>query len=127
MNGAEDKLFAQIAAKKNFKSGPGASADEIDAAQDALGLEFPWEYRAFLAQFSYASWFGHFVTGIVDHDTYGVVSHTEFEREAGRCPDSAIVLDTDFLMYCRDPDEPFIKGAGESFRDFRSWLSYKVS
>lgn len=127
MNNEKDKLFIEMESSKGFESGSGSTAEEIDAAQTALGVEFPWEYRAFLAQYSYASWFGHFVTGITDHGTYGVVSHTQYERDEGRCPKSAIVLDTDSLMFCRDPDDILITRPPDKFRDFRGWLRSKLS
>ena len=131
----EEQLH-ELSKVKDFECGNGATAGEIETAENELGVKFPYEYRAFLAQFSYASWFGHYIAGIKDSVNYGIVKGTQYHRERRECPQNAVVLDTDFLMFCEDSSNPGkvmnILGSVTSYEtqewdSFSEYLAYKLS
>jgi len=132
-------LFDDLRRGENFKCGVGATEEEITAAEKALGVRFTEDYRMFLSEFSYASWFGHFVCGISENTQYNVVDATLYERSVthgGRkFPDYCIALDTDCIMFCEPSNNAgqimtFMTGVTpeERFRwgDLWAFLRYKI-
>lgn len=59
-----------------------ATPEQIDAAQEALGLAFSDEYRAYLLAYGSACVGGHELTGLCDSKRLSVVAVTQDWREA---------------------------------------------
>lgn len=63
-----------------FRAASGASPEQIEEAERALGLQFADEYKAYLAAFGFASANGHELTGISKSPRLNVVEVTRAER-----------------------------------------------
>lgn len=54
---------------------------EVEAAEKELGIKFAEDYRDYLLNFSYFSYFKLELTGIVNNSAFNVVDITKLERE----------------------------------------------
>ncbi|HEX2750842.1 MAG TPA: SMI1/KNR4 family protein [Verrucomicrobiales bacterium] len=125
----------KLACIKKVELGPPATQEQITEAENRLKVEFPEEYREFLGRYSYALWDGNYVAGISESKTLSTVLATEYRRRLGRCPVTAIVLDTDYVMFCNPSptylitNSPSVASPDECFEwtSFFDWLQYKMS
>src|SRR5215831_8459526 len=60
-----EQLFPRMEAKKRFRAGSGVSEEQMRAIESSLQIELPNSYRLFLAKYSWASWFGQSIYGVV--------------------------------------------------------------
>ena len=91
---------------------PGASEESILAAEAALGVKFPSDFRRYLAKWGNLGWFGQEFCGIVDDNAAsgwpGVVIATQDVRENGALPENYVVIvneDGDEYI-CVDVNQP---------------------
>lgn len=91
---------------------PGASEESISAAEAALGVKFPSDFRRYLAKWGNLGWDGVENYGIVDDNPnakyQNVVSGTQYVREEGGLPENYVVLvneDGDEYI-CVDVNQP---------------------
>lgn len=75
-----DNLIELLTGFDDFCCLQGASIEQIDAAEQSLGLHFSSEYRDYLSQFGVASADGHEFTGLCSASRLNVVIVTEKER-----------------------------------------------
>lgn len=61
--------------------GSGTTSEEIEKAEEKLGLKFSKEYREYLSEFGIGAYDGHEFTGISDIKRLDVVTVTEDERK----------------------------------------------
>lgn len=91
---------------------PGASEESILAAEAALGVKFPSDFRRYLAKWGNLGWDGVEICGIVDDDAAsgwpGLVFATQDVRENGALPENYVVIvDEDGDEYiCVDVNQP---------------------
>ena len=72
-----------IADLQSLRSSGGASEEEITAAENALGLKFAPDYRAYVAQYGVISARGIELSGVAPVARLNVVNMTMTERECG--------------------------------------------
>ena len=91
---------------------PGASEESILAAEAALGVKFPSDFRRYLAKWSALGWDGVEFFGIVDDNPNAnysnVVLETQYVRENGALPENYVVIvseDGDEYI-CVDVNQP---------------------
>lgn len=139
MEGIKMSIFDELRKQEDFECSNGASSEKIEEAEAKLGVKFPEDYRIFLEEFGYASWFGHFICGISENTQYNVVDATLYERtktHGGKVfPLHCIAIDTDCLMFCEPSNavgrvQVFMTGVTpeEQFgwNDFFEFLRYKL-
>lgn len=91
---------------------PGASEESILAAEAALGVKFPSDFRHYLAKWGNLGWDGVEICGIVDDNpnakSPNVVRETQYVREEGALPENYVVIvDEDGDEYiCVDVNQP---------------------
>lgn len=91
---------------------PGASEESILAAEAALGVKFPSDFRRYLAKWGNLGWDGVEFYGIVDDNPNAnypnVVRETQYVREEGALPENYVVIvDEDGDEYvCVDVNQP---------------------
>ena len=91
---------------------PGASEESILAAEAALGVKFPSDFRRYLAKWGNLGWDGVEFFGIVDDNPNAkypnVVRETQYVRENGALPENYVVIvDEDGDEYvCVDVNQP---------------------
>lgn len=71
------KLFKVMESMVDAITGKGVDKNTIEAAEDALGVSFSQEYRAYLERYGIAAVNGHELTGICKSDRTNVVSVTQ--------------------------------------------------
>ena len=91
---------------------PGASEESILAAEAALGVKFPSDFRRYLAKWGNLGWFGQEFFGIVDDNPNAkysnVENETQYVRENGALPENYVVIvneDGDEYI-CVDVNQP---------------------
>lgn len=91
---------------------PGASEESILAAEAALGVKFPSDFRRYLAKWGNLGWDGVEFFGIVDDNPNAkysnAVSETQYVREEGGLPENYVVIvneDGDEYI-CVDVNQP---------------------
>lgn len=67
---------------KQFYSGAAILDDEIEAAERELGLQFAVEYKDYLREYGFASYYGHELTGICKSPRLNVVKVTQEARDS---------------------------------------------
>ncbi len=94
----------QIRENNLFRMASPASQEEIEAAENKLGLTFASEYKEFLSSVGACVCFQHEIKGITDNVTLNVVSATEEARkELDMIPHAWYVIeDTHILLYLND-------------------------
>ena len=75
-----ENIIDMLKAKDDFYSLKGVTEEEIRAAEQALGLMFAKDYRAYLQAFGLTSFQGHELTGIIKSPRLSVVVQTVAER-----------------------------------------------
>lgn len=70
-------LIEMLRTRDDFESNPNQSEDTINKYEKGIGLQFPDEYRKFLANYGYAAWFGGELFGISQDDYFDVLSRTD--------------------------------------------------
>ena len=78
------EVLEQISNKFKIHKGNGASADEVKAAEDQLGVAFPEEYVQYLRECGILSFGAHELFGLGVSGYLNVVEATEKERKIGR-------------------------------------------
>ena len=78
MNG----LIEIMQEKKNYHGLAAATTEQIDDAQNKLGVAFAPDYREYISSVGIASFDGHELTGICTSPRLNVVSATEKNRNA---------------------------------------------
>lgn len=73
-------FIESISGKIGFVSLEGASRQEVDQCEEALGLKFAEDYREYAIKYGAASCYGHELTGVCTIPTLNVVSVTNKER-----------------------------------------------
>ena len=91
---------------------PGASEESISAAEAALGVKFPSDFRRYLAKWGNLGWDGVEFFGIVDDNPNAKYSNvekeTQYVRENGALPENYVVIvneDGDEYI-CVDVNQP---------------------
>jgi hypothetical protein len=91
---------------------PGASEESILAAEAALGVKFPSDFRRYLAKWGNLGWDGVEFCGIVDDNPNAkypnFVRETQYVREEGGLPENYVVIvneDGDEYI-CVDVNQP---------------------
>lgn len=75
-----ENVIAILKRKDNFYSLKGVTENEISTAEQALGVTFAKDYRAYLQAFGLASFEGHELTGIIESSRLNVVVLTIAEK-----------------------------------------------
>ena len=75
-----ESLFDLLTSFDDFCCLQGATTEQIDAAEQSLGLHFSPEYRDYLSRFGIASADGHEFTGLCVAPRLNVINVTEEER-----------------------------------------------
>lgn len=71
----------------------GASEDEVRQAEQALGLRFAEDYRAYVSEYGAASFAGHELTGVCPSRRLNVVDVTTLERDSSDVPADWYVIE----------------------------------
>ncbi len=87
------EIIKMMQEKPAFHARSAASDEEIQAAENALGLQFAKDYREYVAAFGAASFAGHELTGICKPDRVNVVAVTLEERYNMAVPADWYVLE----------------------------------
>lgn len=99
-------LLEEIAKKTKIYQGKGVSADEIAKAEKSLALSFSDEYKDYLKEAGFLSFFSHEFTGLGSEGYLNVVEATKSERELDKdFPSDCILLENvgiDGLMILHD-------------------------
>ena len=78
----------------NFYAMKGASGENIELAEQALGLQFAADYREYIAAFGAASFAGHELTGVCQPNRLNVVEVTLAQRAQNHdIPDNWYVVE----------------------------------
>lgn len=89
-----ENIIDMLKAKDDFYSLKGVTEEEIRAAEQALGLMFAKDYRAYLQAFGLASFQGHELTGIIKSPRLSVLTQTVVERNNNpHVPDDLYVIE----------------------------------
>ena len=83
----------KISKMKSFRSRKPASMEQIENAEDELGVSFANEYKQYLLAYGAASIFGHEFTGISSSSRISVVDVTLEEREFNDINDDLYVVE----------------------------------
>lgn len=75
------KLLETMQAKENYHGFVAATKEQIDEAQEKLGLTFASDYREYLSSAGVASFGGHELTGVCPSKRLDVVSVTKNNRK----------------------------------------------
>lgn len=73
-------IIELLKSKQDFRHLDGVSTDEIDKAENELGLKFADDYREYLCQFALGAYDSHEFTGICKSPRLSVVSATKREK-----------------------------------------------
>lgn len=73
-------IIEKLIKKDGFHSLSGTTEEEIQAAEQTLGLTFAKDYRDYLKEFRLASFRGHELTGLINSPRLSVVTQTLEER-----------------------------------------------
>jgi hypothetical protein len=76
-----ENIFKRMTALENFASGVPATDNDISAMECTIGVVFPEAYKAFLAKFGFANWFGGSIFGF---DPIGATKHLGYDYDAVR-------------------------------------------
>ena len=74
-------IIEELKKKSSFYCEKGASIEEIEAAEKALGLRFSDEYREYLQLYGAVSCGGHELTGLSEDVNLNVVNVTAVNRD----------------------------------------------
>lgn len=83
----------KISKMKSFRSRKPATMEQIENAEDELGVSFANEYKQYLLAYGAASFFGHEFTGISSSSRISVVDITLEERELNNVSDDLYVVE----------------------------------
>ena len=90
------KLLEEIAQKTKVYQGKGVSSDEIVKAEKLLGISFSDEYKEYLKEVGFLSFFSHEFTGLGVDGYLNVVEATKSERELDKdFPSDSILLENE--------------------------------
>jgi len=86
-------IITRLKESAGFVSLSGATYEQIERAENSLGLKFSDEYREYLTAFGVASAAGHEFTGICASSRLNVVDVTELERQQNIVPNDWYVVE----------------------------------
>lgn len=126
------EVLEQISNKFKIFKGNGASADEVKAAEDQLGVAFPEEYVQYLRECGILSFGAHELFGLGVSGYLNVADVTETERKIGRgIPDGCFVIENlgiDGVLIVMDAAGNVYSIHGDSKRQIASsFVSYLKS
>ena len=88
-----ESIVRMLKNQPNFYSLQGASEEEVRQAEQALGLSFAEDYRAYVLEYGAASFAGHELTGVCLSHRLNVVNATLLERKCSDVPGDWYVLE----------------------------------
>lgn len=77
-----DDFLREAARKEMFRTGQGATFDQIGAIQERLQVVLPDTYRSLLARVGHVRWFGGSIFGVSsDDEEHDTIARTSKERQ----------------------------------------------
>lgn len=109
---------------EDFQALKGVSKDDINSAEEELGLKFAPEYKEYLIEFGIASGNGHELTGLVDSPLVNVVQVTKKAKATNKnIPEDLYVIEDPAI------DKVLIwqNSKGELFKTIKDSIPEKIN